>query len=57
MLGSLGPNDWSRKHGPGWIYADLSFHQSYFDKDSVAEPIERGKEVPAAEMKVWPTLG
>ena len=53
MLGSLGPSDWSRQHGPDWTFADVPYHLSYFDRDLIATAIERGPDVPEAEQRVW----
>ena len=53
MLGSLGPIDWSRQHGPDWTFADVPYHLSYFDQELVASPIERAPNAPEAEQRVW----
>ena len=53
MLDSLGPEDWSRPHGPDWTYADVPYHLSYFDRELAARAIERGPDVPQAEQRVW----
>ena len=46
---SLGPSDWSRKHGKDWTVADVPYHLAYFDRELVVGPIERGTHVSAAE--------
>lgn len=56
MLGSFGPNDWARKHGPDWVMSDLPYHLSYFDRDIVVNPIERGPNVSLAEQAVFRTF-
>jgi hypothetical protein len=38
-------NDWSRKHGKHWTFADLPFHLSYFDRECVTV-MAQGTEVP-----------
>jgi len=62
ILTSLGPVDWSRKHGKDWTYADVPYHLAYFDRDLVANGITRGPNVPAdqrsllrsmAELNAW----
>ena len=53
MLGSLGPNDWSRQHGPDWTFADVPYHLSYFDQELIVTAIDRGPDVPEAEQHVW----
>ena len=50
ILDGLGPTDWTRRHGKDWIYADLPYHLSYFDRDLVADSIARGASVPADEQ-------
>jgi hypothetical protein len=52
LIGSLKPGDWSRRHGKDWTFADVPYHLSYFDRDIVANPIERGPNVPADEQRV-----
>ncbi len=56
MLGSLGPNDWSREHGPDWTFADVPYHLAYFDQRLIAAPIERGAEVSEPEQRIWTNL-
>jgi DinB superfamily/SCP-2 sterol transfer family len=47
---SLAPDDWSRRHGKHWTFADVPYHLGYFDQDIVAYPIERGPDLPTAEQ-------
>lgn len=63
QFASLGPSGWTRKFGPDWTVADVPHHLSYFDRDTVAPPVERGAEVPddvvrsihrtARELNAW----
>jgi hypothetical protein len=52
LFASLATDDWSRRHGTHWIFADVPYHLGYFDRDIVAYPIERGPELPTAEQWV-----
>jgi hypothetical protein len=56
LFASLGPGDWSRRHGKDWTFADVPFHLAYFDRDVIAKGIERGANVPAEEQRVIRTL-
>ncbi|HEU5098805.1 MAG TPA: DinB family protein [Roseiflexaceae bacterium] len=57
LLGPLTPADWQRKHGKDWIFADLPYHLAYYDRDTVAEPIRKGLNLPADEQKLMRTMG
>ncbi len=46
LFATLGPGDWSRKHGKDWTFADVPYHLAYFDRDLIARGIERGENVP-----------
>lgn len=46
LFAELEPRDWSRKHGPDWVLADLPYHLAYFDRDIIADPIEQGPNLP-----------
>ncbi len=48
---------WSTKHGDNWTLADVPYHLMYFDREVVALPLERGKDVPVAEQKVQRSIG
>ena len=48
LFASLAADDWSRRHGTHWTFADVPYHLGYFDRDIVANPIERGSELPTA---------
>jgi hypothetical protein len=50
LFASLTPDDWSRRHGKHWTFADVPYHLGYFDHDIVAYPIERGLDLPTAEQ-------
>lgn len=57
LLDPLTPAGWRRKHGKHWIFADLPYHLSYFDRDIVAEPIRIGTDLPAGQQKLMRTMG
>src|SRR5262245_9886907 len=48
LFASLAPDDWSRRHGKHWTFADVPYHLGYFDRDIVAYPIEQGLDLPTA---------
>ena len=50
LAGTLGPDDWSGKHGQHWTFTDVPFHLAYFDLDVIATAIRRGLHVPASEQ-------
>ncbi len=50
LLDGIQGQDWQRKHGKDWVYADVPYHLSYFDRDIVAIPVERGLNVPQGEL-------
>jgi putative sterol carrier protein len=56
LFDSLGPGDWSRKHGKHWTFADVPYHLAYFDREMIATPIERGRNVPAEEQRPMRTV-
>jgi len=51
VLGSLGPADWSRKHGKDWTFADVPYHMAYFDREVIANGIARGPNMRADERQ------
>ncbi len=51
------PEDWAQKHGDDWTFADIPYHMMYTNRDLVAGPLRRGREVPDAEQKVQRTVG
>jgi hypothetical protein len=51
ILGSLGPADWSRKHGKDWTFADVPYHMAYFDREVIANGIARGPNMPSDERQ------
>jgi hypothetical protein len=52
LFASLAADDWSRRHGMHWTFADVPYHLGYFDHEIVAYPIERGSDLPIAEQWV-----
>lgn len=50
LVWTLGPDDWSGKHGKHWTFADVPYHLAYFDLDVIATAIRRGLHVPASEQ-------
>jgi hypothetical protein len=43
----LTPNDWFRKHGKHWTFADLPYHLSYFDRECT-QVMAQGTDAPAS---------
>jgi putative sterol carrier protein len=50
LVGTMGPDDWSGKHGQHWTFTDVPFHLAYFDLDVIATAIRRGLNVPISEL-------
>ena len=50
LVGALGPDDWSGKHGKHWTFTDVPYHLAYFDLEVIATAIKRGLHVPASEQ-------
>lgn len=57
LLDSIQGKAWQTRHGKHWVYADVPYHLSYFDRDVVAIPLERGLNVPKSEQKPKKTDG
>jgi hypothetical protein len=47
---------WTNKHGRHWTFRDVPYHLSYFDEEIIAEPIERGADVPEGEQQILATI-
>jgi putative sterol carrier protein len=50
LVGTLGADDWSGKHGEHWTFTDVPYHLAYFDMDVIATAITRGMNVPSNEQ-------
>src|SRR5215469_18117994 len=50
LLGILGPDDWTGKHGQHWTFTDVPYHLAYFDLEVIATAIKRGLHVPVSEQ-------
>jgi putative sterol carrier protein len=50
LVGTLGPNDWSGKHGKHWTFPDVPYHLAYFDLEVIVTAIKRGPNVPTSEQ-------
>src|ERR1700680_1762153 len=48
LVGTLGPDDWSSKHGKHWTFTDVPYHLAYFDLEVIVTAIKRGLNVPTA---------
>ncbi len=57
LISGIQPEEWNNKHGKDWVYADVPYHLSYFDREIVARPIEYGLDYPKDEIKVRRTMG
>jgi putative sterol carrier protein len=50
LVGILGPDDWSGKHGKHWTFPDVPYHLAYFDREVIVTAIKRGLTGPTAEQ-------
>jgi putative sterol carrier protein len=50
LVVTLGPDDWSGKHGHHWTFTDVPYHLAYFDLEVIATAIKRGLNVPTSEQ-------
>jgi len=50
LVGILGPDDWTSKHGQYWTFTDVPYHLAYFDLEVIATAIKRGLDVPVSEQ-------
>jgi putative sterol carrier protein len=50
LLGMLGPDDWSGKHGQHWTFTDVPYHLAYFDLEVIATAIKLGLNMQAFEQ-------
>jgi putative sterol carrier protein len=55
LFDSMSAEDWQRKHGPDWIFADLPWHIHYIDQDFVVIPTRKGGELPVEERLSFPS--
>jgi hypothetical protein len=56
IFASLSPRDWTRRHGRDWVVADVPYHLSYFDREVVAIPLERGTGEPGPGERLLRSL-
>lgn len=42
---------WNEAHGADWTFRDVPYHMMYFDRELVAEALERGTNVPVGEQR------
>src|SRR5947209_15939995 len=54
LVETLGPDDWSGKHGQHWTFTDVPYHLAYFDLDVIPIAITRGLNVPINEQILRP---
>ena len=47
---------WGEKHGNDWTFGDVPYHMAYFDRELVANALERGSNVPTEEQRTQRTL-
>jgi hypothetical protein len=50
VVGTLGPDDWSGKHGQHWTFADVPYHLASFDREVIATAIKGGLTVQTLEQ-------
>jgi hypothetical protein len=50
VVATLGPDDWSGKHGQHWTFADVPYHLAYFDREVIATAIKGGLTVQTLEQ-------
>jgi putative sterol carrier protein len=50
LVGTLGPDDWSGKHGQHWTFPDVPYHLAYFDREVIVTAIERGPNMQTLEQ-------
>jgi putative sterol carrier protein len=50
LVATLGPGDWSGKHGQHWTFTDVPYHLAYFDLEVIVTAIRRGLNVPVGEQ-------
>ena len=55
IYATFSPQDWSRKFGRTWTYAEQPYHLAYFDRFH-AEYIKKGTNVTEAEKEKFSTL-
>lgn len=56
LFAGMSAGDWQRKHGPDWVFADLPYHLSYFDRDVIVEPLRAGTDLPPEKRWSMPSL-
>jgi hypothetical protein len=55
LFASFEPEDWSRRHGPDWIFADVPYHMYFFDQEFIADAIEKSKKGQTCPpLSRWP---
>ncbi len=50
------PQDWSRKHGKEWIFADMPFHLAYFNQtviDGIHDDRNQQAKLTMGELNAW----
>jgi hypothetical protein len=50
VVGTLGPDDWSGKHGQHWTFPDVPYHLAYFDLEVIVTAIKGGLKVQTLEQ-------
>jgi len=50
VVATLGPDDWSGKHGQHWTFADVPYHLAYFDREVIATAIKGGLTMQTLEQ-------
>jgi len=56
FLDSFSPQDWSRKHGKDWTFADMPYHLAYFNQtviDGIGNDREQQAKHTLRELNAW----
>lgn len=49
LVDAFSADDWRRKHGADWVFADVPYHLAYFDNEIIAYPLAQGPNLPSED--------